>query len=532
VTRRWTNHGSIGQKGCFSCFTAVGELRSELADLTHCVSPQIGLVGDPEQIFPEPEVIMSSRLRPRPFRSLIRLCGAVISAYGLIALLPTQLAFGQDPNDNTIGGGLTSGVAVDANGILRRLTTNDPTGLLSRQRIEEARATLGSDVARPSKLRKVSLTRLARLIKQAIDAGYGPDEAMKHLAGLTRIQYIFYYPETQDIVLAGPAEGWIEDNAGRIVGIESGQPVLELQDLIVALRTFPPAAKSNPVVFCSIDATPEGLSRMQQFRSQIGRTIRPNDEQFIVEGLRESLGRQVITLGGIPSTTHFAQVMVEADYRMKLIGIGLEQPPARFKSYIDLANFASIASNAMCRWWFVPDYQRIKISTDGDAAELVGNGVKLVGEDEVVTADGSRQQTGGQNRASRTFTEGFTRKYAEIARNAPVYGQLRNCIDLLVTAAFIQQHDLYGKAGWDLSVLGDEASYPVETRNAPREVATAVNSVWKGRQLATPVGGGVQIQARQALDPENLLSDNDGSVQSARDSVSLSDLPADKWWWD
>ena len=479
---------------------------------------------------------MLSRLRPNHVRSQLSLYSAAAMICGLL-LLPSQVVYGQDagtgqPTQNTEGAGLTSGVAVDADGVLRRFTMNDPTGQLARRRAQEALAQLDDDIARPSKLRKVSLTRLARLIRQAIDEGHGPDEAMKHLAGLTRIQYIFYYPETQDIVLAGPAEGWIEGAAGRILGIESRQPVLELQDLIVALRTFPPESNSNPVVYCSIDATSEGLSRMQQFLSRLGRTIRPGDEQFIVEGLRESLGMQVITLGGVPSTTHFAQVMVEADYRMKLIGIGLEQTPARFKSYIALANFASIARNAMCRWWFVPDYQRIKVSADGNAAELVGGGVKLVGEDEMVAGDGSRQQTGGQNRASRKFTEGFTRKYAEIAQNAPVYGQLRNCIDMLVASAFIQKHDLYGKAGWDLSVLGDEAVYPVEIFNAPQQVASAVNSVWKGSRLATPVGGGVQIQARQALQAENLLTDEDGSVQSTHDAVNLRDLPADKWWWD
>ncbi len=483
---------------------------------------------------------MLSRLPPSHVRFMLSLSSAAAIVCGLWVLPSSQVAYSQDDQggdtgqqtQDTEGAGLTSGVAVDADGVLRRFTTNDPTGQLARQRAQEALAQLDGDIARPSKLRKVSLTRLARLIRQAIDEGHGPDEAMKHLAGLTRIQYVFYYPETQDIVLAGPAEGWFEDAAGRILGIESRQPVLELQDLIVALRTFPPESNSNPLVYCSIDATPEGLTRMQQFLSRIGRNIRPSDERFIVEGLRESLGMQVITLGGIPSTTHFAQVMVEADYRMKLIGIGLERPPARFKSYLALANYASIARNAMCRWWFVPDYQRIKVSADGNAAELVGNGVKLVGEDEMVAGDGSRQQTGGQNRASRMFTEGFTRRYAEIAQNAPVYGQLRNCIDMLVASAFIQQHDLYGKAGWDLAVLGNEAVYPVEIFNAPQQVASAVNSVWKGRRLATPIGGGVQIRARQALDTENLLADEDGSVQSAHEAVNLRDLPADQWWWD
>ncbi len=480
---------------------------------------------------------MLSRLRSffssqSPNVSCARLVSTTCIAICLSALSST---YGQDDGDgdgDTIGAGFSSGVSVDADGVLRGLTKIDASGQLTKQRIQQALAQLDSDIAKPSKLRKVSLTRLARLIKKAIDEGHGPDEAMKHLAGLTRIEYVFFYPDTQDIVLAGPAEAWLESDAGRIVGIESGKPILELQDLIVALRTFPPNKKSSPLVYCSIDATPEGLSRMQQFLSGMGRQIHPNDEQIIVEGLRESLGLQVITLGGIPASTHFAQVMVEADYRMKLIGIGLEQPPVRMKSYLSQASFASIARNAMCRWWFVPDYQHIKVSDDATAAQFVGNGVKLVGTDELVGPDGVRQQAGRQNRASKKFTQTFSNKYAQIAERAPVYGQLRNCVDMLVAAAFIQKYDLYGQADWDLSVLGEESIYPVETYNAPRQVESAVNSMWKGNHLATPVGGGVEIRAQLALDADHILADEDGSLQSAKDQTGLADLPADKWWWD
>ncbi len=471
----------------------------------------------------------------RLFTSSRRLSIASMAAFGLLFLLPSQPVLAQDNGGGGDGGGgnfISSGVAVDASGVLQRLSVNDPTGQLTRQRIQDSQARLGREISDRSPLRKVSLTRLARLIEKSIDEGHGPDETMKHLAGLTRIQYVFYYPETQDIVLAGPAEGWVETGAGRVVGFHTGQPTMELQDLIVALRAFPPGKKTNPLVHCSIDATPEGLQRMQQFLSQIGRQIQPGDEQFIVKGLRESLGLQTITLGGISSKTHFAQVMVEADYKMKLIGIGVEPAPARIRSYLSLASFASIARNAMCRWWFVPDYERIRMSADGNAAEFVGTGVKLVGEDEMVARDGSRVQSGKQNRASRKFTQSFTNKYSQIAKNAPVYGQLRNCVDMLVAAAFLQEHDLYGKAGWDLSVLGNEEIYPVETYNAPQQVASAVSSMWKGRHLATPVGGGVQIEAKKALSAESLLADDKGDVQAARDAVNLKDLPADAWWWD
>jgi hypothetical protein len=436
---------------------------------------------------------------------------------------------------STIGTSNFSGVAVDADGVLKRLEATDPTGQLMRTRVEQAHMAQGDDLARPSQLRKVSLTRLIQRVDKAIAEGHGPDDAMLHLAGLTRIRYVFYYPETKDIVLAGPAEGWVETPDARVVGWNSAQPVLQLEDLAVALRTFAPNAKKSPLVYCSIDPTQEGLARMQQFLDEFGRTIQPGAqqaaEQYIVDGLRESLGLQVITIGGVPASSHFAQVMVEADYRMKLIGIGLEQPPVRIASFVSLANPAAMARNALQRWYFVPDYQRIKVAADGLAAEFVGAGVKLVGEDEVVTQQGARQRAAAQSGASRKFTRSFTDKYKQLAERAPVYGQLRNCIDLLVAAAFIQQHDLYQQAGLQLGALGDESRYAVETYNAPKQVAAAVNSMWKGSRLMTPIGGGVEIRAQMAVDSANTLAD-DGEVAKAKSEIDLSSLPADQWWWD
>ena len=56
------------------------------------------------------------------------------------------------------------------------------------------------------------------------------------MAGLTRVKYVLVYPEQNDVVLAGPAEGWRVDALGNVVGASSGQPVLLLDDLMVALR--------------------------------------------------------------------------------------------------------------------------------------------------------------------------------------------------------------------------------------------------------------------------------------------------------
>ena len=330
--------------------------------------------------------------------------------------------------------------------MLRLQSYPDPGGRLTKQRIAHARANLNPDIAKSSPLRKVSLNRLEAAVREQLAASQPPTEEMQFLAGLTQVRYVFYYPDTKDVVLAGPAEGWAPDPSNRVRGIDSGRPVLQLQDLIVALRAYPPSDKRSPTILVSIDPTAEGLSRMQQFLSRIGSQIQPGDTQMIVNGLRTSLGMQNIRIGGVQPNTHFAQVMLECDYRMKLIGIGVEKPPVRIVSYVDRATAGS--SNALERWYFIPDYNCARVAADQMGLELVGDTVKLVSENELVGADGSRAKTGKGNRASDLFTSTFTSKYAELAARVPVFAELRNVIDLAIAAAFINQQDFYGQSGW------------------------------------------------------------------------------------
>ena len=382
---------------------------------------------------------------------------------------------------------------VDAEGVLRKQEFPDPTGQLTRERMQAARAHLDRRVAKASKLRKVSINRLEAVVRANLDKQLPITDEMLHLAGLTRVQYVFYYPDTKDIVLAGPAEGWAADLSGRICGIETGQAVLELEDLVVALRAYPPSGKKTSVILCSIDPTPEGLARVRAFIKSVGPLESPDQAEMIADGLRTSLGFQNIRVEGVAANSHFAQVLIEADYRMKLIGLGMEKPAVKMASFVDRAHPTS-NGNSLQRWYFVPDYKCVRVAADSLGMQLVGAGVKLVDEDEVIGSDGSRKVTGKSNKASKAFVTAFTKNYAEIAARTPVYAQMRNCIDLAISAAFIQQQDYYRKAGWQMATFASEVALPVETLNVPVRVETVVAAVFKDGQLMTPLGGGVQMQ--------------------------------------
>lgn len=432
----------------------------------------------------------------------------------------------------------TFGISIDAEGTLDARTFKDFDGRLLRERMAAAKAAKAGEVWAAAKLRKVSLVRLERALEAEIAAGRGPDDVLRHLAGLTRVQYVFCVPAADgkagDVILAGPAEPFALDAAGRAIGLTSGRPILQLEDLAVALRAYPPDRRERPFLGCTINPSADGLAKLVEFQKTVPRSIRNDQRAAVAEamakGVADSLGQAEIVVFGVSPRTHFAQVLVEADYRMKRIAIGAEPPPIKMTTFIGALE--SPQQGMLQRWWFTPDYKCVRLADDKLAAELVGQGVQLQAEDKLIGADGSLAAAGAKpNKASELYTLSFTRKYPEISAASPVYAQLRNVIDLAITAALIRRHDYYAHADWDAALLRDEARYPVETLPAPQRVSCVVNSLWKGSRLLTPAGGGISIRPDEALKTENVLPDENQAVATQQRKVEIP-KEAERWWWD
>ncbi len=443
-------------------------------------------------------------------------------------------SFAQDIGD----GGFDSlfqnpgGVEINPEGVLKNLTVPANAAELDRARLEAATAALNKDMQQPSQLRKVSLTRLEAEVAKLRAAGQAIPTDMAYLAGLTRISHVFFYPETQDVVVAGPAEGVYLNGANRAVGMKSGRAALQLQDLIVALRAFAPGDKSTKVISCSIDPTPEGLQRMEQAMAHVARNFRPGDEEAVVNLYREATGYQTITIDGVSPKTHFAATMAEADYAMKMIGLGLRDTPVRITTFVEKTKARYAKSNSLMRWYFQPDYSCVHMTEDKNSMQLIGDGVKLVGEDESVTADGQRKGQGRMNPASRAFTKSFTEMYGKLAERSPLFAELRNLMDLTIVAAYCQKMGIYEKAGWELTTFGDESILPVETNYPLKKVAPVINAFYRGKHFMTPIAGGVSIQPRVAFNSDRVNIDSEGKIQTVRDSVDVDSLADGQWWWD
>ena len=448
----------------------------------------------------------------------LRLAAAFIVV--VLAAMTGPSAHAQDNQGFITTGNQVGGVLVDTDGILRNAAM-DNQGRLTAIRDLALEAVPG-ELGRQSNLRKVSLRRLEEAIRQHVEGGQELPESILFLAGLQQIRYVLVYPEQNDIVLAGPAEGWQLNPRGAVVGKTSGQPVLVLDDLLVSLRTT--AAPTRSVISCSIDPTPEGLQRLQAHARKL-RTI--GNPQATAMGIEQQLGPQKITVSGVPQTSHFARVMVAADYRMKRVSMGLEPSPVQgLSSFLDIMRASGQGmSNMLPRWWLAPDYQPLLRDADGLTWELQGGSVKAMAENDFLAADGTRQQGGKADPVSQRWADMMTQRYADLSKADPVFGQLRNCMDLAVVSALIVKERLAEKAGCELPMLAGSGGVPAAELNAPKHVDSKASLVHKGRKWMIAAGG-------VSINPWAMVDEVQQSDQVAEIRSKVAAGETTSWWWD
>ncbi len=431
-----------------------------------------------------------------------------------------------------------TGVLVDTAGLMRRPVKEDRSGELAGLWARSAPKSRHENVHLASPLRMVSLPRLEKQVQLRLAAGRRLSDDMLLLAGLRRIQYVFVYPESGDLVLAGPAGDWKTDSEGRIVGADSGEPVLRLDDLVVVFRH---TLRDRQTRFgCLIVPRQENLARVQQFlQTSSQRPIRsPQERKAWLEELRSQVGTQDIEVYGIDARTRAARVMVEADYRMKLVGMGLEKGVHGVASYLDLVKISpgqAPPPMGVLRWWFTLNYESMLAAEDRRAFAVRGQGVKVESENERLTAEGKRIHTGESEEWNRQFARSFTQHFAELCREYPIYAELRNLFDLALVAAVIREEDLAGKVGWHVTCFGDSNGYHVPLAPAPKTVESVIHHRIVNRmQIVAGVSGGVRVDPADLAKRYAMETDRDGKMGSQRAAATptIQALPGNAWWWD
>lgn len=427
------------------------------------------------------------------------------------------------------------GVYVNASGLMRPALDNDGGRRLTALHRTIEQTKVGGQVRQSSPLRKISLPRLEREIQLRLAAGRPIDEELRVLAGLQRIQYIAAYPETGDIVLAGPAGDWTVDRENRLVSAESGRPVVQLDDLVTILRHT--LSSRDGEFGCTITPTQEGLAKAKAFLdASSGKPLKPGQKDKWVKQVRDQLGRQNVEVFHIDPHSRVAHVIVEADYRMKLVGIGLEEGTLDVPSYLSMIKVKpgeAARPLDVLRWWFSINYEALLTDPDREVFEIRGQGVKVLSESEFLTATGQQVHTGQSDPLNAQFAHNFTKHFADLAAKYPVYADLQNIYDLALTASLIKAEGLADRVGWHMVCFRDPHQYQVARGPAPKSVETVMNHrVVNRTNILAVVSGGVTVNCRSLVDAKAIETDRQGELGSEYQRSAPEKGETIRWWWD
>lgn len=437
-----------------------------------------------------------------------------------------------------VGGTITefeTGIRVDPQGLLGQVSKTEQDNRLRDLGMGVREADLNTDMSTASPLRMVSLTRLEQAVAEQIANGQPVVESMKNLAGLSQIQYIFVYPEEGEVVIAGPASGWSYAANGWPVSTTSERPTLQLDDLVTVMRTF--SNEGMNIFGCSINPRQEGMRQLKEYaEASLSRgPLRSTQVRGWVRKLQEKLGLQDIEIYGVPSTSRVARVIVEADYRMKMIGIGKLDAGSKIPDYFELMSVEqqkSVGSLDALRWWLTMKYDQVLHSENRNAFELRGASVLCQSENQFITAQGQRIQTGQSEATNRLFAANFTEHFEELAQRDVVFADLQNVFDLAMVAALLQREQVGREIDWDGGVFANGGAYQTEVYDAPEEVESVVNHrVFRGRDIVVQVAGGVRADLMSVLKNQQVTQASPRLKNVAKDAKAPQ-LPEGRWWWD
>lgn len=297
--------------------------------------------------------------------------------------------------------------------------------------------------------RAVSLKMLEKVLKD------GTSKAAHTLCGVTRVSGFVVDAKSKDIVLVGE--------------VDPSYPELQADDFIVALRAANRlyARREGNVRYytppgCSIDPDPKTIQQLQQVK--FGRGNSQADRQAAAEEW-EAIGRQPqkVRVLGVPFDTHFAKVMVDADYYMKRLSNGsvdlgipgflsavsmrVEDTREEFRSGVR----SSQPTSTLNRFWFCPGECNYE-EADG-LVMLKDCRVKLLTEEEFLTARGEVKGLGKPSAYASRFASGFTTHYEEIAGARPIYRELESLFRFSAVANLMRDMNAASKSGNGLSYL-------------------------------------------------------------------------------
>lgn len=273
-----------------------------------------------------------------------------------------------------------------------------------------------------------------------------------HLSGLNKLTGYIFDKENNDLILIGKTDESLPD--------------LYLEDFVIALRNAwnkYTIIKDNIPYYsnpgCSIDPDTNILKRLDAISQPINSDTSINNiERLLDKWCQICMHDQKVRVLGIPYNSHFAKIMVKADYDMKAIADGSDS--------LEIENFHSLTnrrikvarlkinnskpdsnlSRNLNRFWLYPG--KMLFERAENITIIKQCAVTLQTEEEHLHK-GKIIPTGKIDKLAQQFAKDFTDNYIQISQQRSVYSELENLFRFVALAKLLKFSDV----GFDLSYL-------------------------------------------------------------------------------
>ena len=408
----------------------------------------------------------------------------LLSFWAVVAITGSCLPLAAQPLQVPTEGLSVNGIILDSAGVIH-FQYPDPKALETAR----AKAKAAIPIAHAENLCYISLPRLTKAVKAFHDKDKDIPDEIRYLGGLTRIQYVFAYPDERELVIAGPCEPWDASNPLEVVGKNSGRPVMQFDDLVAAMRTarsMRRGGENGGAFGCTIDS-PRGVEdRVAKLLKE--NSAKPRPEKMAI--LKTGIGPQKVKIFNTDDDTRFAFMCVAADCKLKRLALGVDESPIPGIG-------AAVESSRMptSHVWFESSYQPLLVSDDGYAFELRGARLQVkVGEDMFSDKDATHRAI--------AFAKLFNLNMEKMCAAIPLFADLQNMADLSMVATLVRLDKLNDKVKWDTLDVYAVIGWPVMTLPPARTVETLVNYT-----NGAICYGGVSLASEPLLDPEKRKKD-------------------------
>ncbi|MEK6280193.1 MAG: DUF1598 domain-containing protein [Acidobacteriota bacterium] len=354
-------------------------------------------------------------------------------------------------------------------------------------------------------IRAVSLQGLQAQLRNCMPQNSCPQELLQ-FAGIKKIMGVIADEQNHDLIVFGPTD--------------DDRPPLQLEDFVGALRNaWLQYAPLNDNVYqysspgCSIDPNPRVMQQLQQ----VGHSLHTATTSAKITKSLDNWNRvcelpQSVRVLGIPFDTHFAQVLVKADYDMKQLVDGSD--PVDIPGLTSMKDMRveaaenqlaqgqpiTLSGPTLNRFWFYPGEN---VYEEHDGIILIKEcPVTLLTEEMYSNRGGQLAGSGGANPLANTYADSLTLLYDKLAEERPIFDELENLFRFVALAQILKAR-YASPANFDLSYLLE--GYPVPLtpvakslpgRHAIKQIQHREESAGGSSELTLylPSCGGVDIR--------------------------------------